>query len=112
MFTEILSTNTAPRITNTSLLERVYGNSLFDYVLDILGEYLSARLKVMQQNILEKKQALFTAATIICSCRNFNFIVWTIDRYVDDRSFSPSFKISWEIRARDFKKRLWKVKIF
>lgn len=42
---------------------------LISYVLDILGEYLSARLKVMQQNILEKKQALFTAATIICSCR-------------------------------------------
>lgn len=35
---------------------------LISYVLDILGEYLSARLKVMQQNILEKKQALFTAA--------------------------------------------------
>lgn len=90
---------------------------LISYVLDILGEYLSARLKVMQQNILEKKQALFTAATIICSCRNsvcvlFNFIFWTIDRYVDDHSFSPWFKISWEIRAGDFKKRLWKVKIF
>lgn len=90
---------------------------LISYVLDILGEYLSARLKVMQQNILEKKQALFTAATIICSCRNsvcvlFNFIVWTTDKYVDDHCFSPWFKISWEISARDFKKRLWKVKIF
>ena len=90
---------------------------LISYVLDILGEYLSARLKVMQQNILEKKQALFTAATIICSCRNsvcvlFNFIVWTTDKYVDDHCFSSWFKISWEISARDFKKRLWKVKIF
>ena len=51
---------------------------LIRYVLDILGEYLSARLKVMQQNTLEKKQALFIAATIICSSRNsvcvlFNF---------------------------------------
>ena len=53
---------------------------LIRYVLDILGEYLSARLKVMQQNILEKKkQALFTAATIICSSRNSVCVLFNLN---------------------------------
>lgn len=90
---------------------------LISYVLDILGEYLSARLKVMQQNILEKKQALFTAATIISSCRNsvcvlFNFIFWTIDRYVDDHSSSsvPGLKFHEKYVLETLKKDYGKLK--